>query len=410
MPSVPFSVVPAQSTKRIPRRPTHNFNLKTEPYQIQPFLIAPVLAGETMKNLLMQARVVTDPINSPLIGWWQEYYFFYVKLRDLADRDTIETALLDLGSNLSSISSATDVDWTYHRDGVDWVKKCHDRVVDEYFRDQGETITQHTVGGIPAAQINGTDWTESVYDASEITTDAISSTVDTDFGDFEDRYRTWEFLRQQAMTELSFEDYLRTFGVHLPANEGMHKPELIRFIREWSYPSNTIDPSDGSPTSAVSWSISERADKDRFFKEPGFLFGVTITRPKVYKKDIDEAGVHLLDDALSWLPAMLKDDVATSLKQLAAATGPLATKFGTSAYWVDVRDLFIHGDQFRNYATTETGVSMIDLVATDENESMKYATEASIRALFVDTVTPKYYVRQDGVVSLNILGTQQDYT
>ena len=209
---------------------------------------------------------------------------------------------------------------------------------------------------------------------------------------------------------MSFEDYLRTFGVHMPADEGLHRPELIRYVKDWSYPSNTIDPSDGSPSSAVSWSVAERADKDRFFKESGFLFGVSVTRPKVYKKDIDEAGVHLLDDALAWLPAILRDDVATSLKQISSGTGPLATKYAASDYWVDIRDLFIHGDQFINYATSETDKNLIDLLSADTNQSMKYATEASIQALFFDTVTPNYYVHQDGIVSLNILGTQVDHT
>ena len=72
----------ANRVGRVQRHPKHTFHLFTRPYQIQPFLIAPVLAGETMKNLLLQARVVTDPVQNRLIGWWQEYYFFYVKARD----------------------------------------------------------------------------------------------------------------------------------------------------------------------------------------------------------------------------------------------------------------------------------------------------------------------------------------
>ena len=66
------------------RSPIHRFHLRHYPFQLQPFMLAPVIPGETMKNLLLQARVVTDPIKNGLIGWWQEYYFFYVKHRDLA--------------------------------------------------------------------------------------------------------------------------------------------------------------------------------------------------------------------------------------------------------------------------------------------------------------------------------------
>ena len=71
-------IVNAAKMGRKLRRPEHPFILRHKPWQIQPFLIAPVIPGETMSNLLMQARVVTDPINNPLIGWHIEYYYFYV--------------------------------------------------------------------------------------------------------------------------------------------------------------------------------------------------------------------------------------------------------------------------------------------------------------------------------------------
>jgi hypothetical protein len=71
-------------SRRIPRNPQHRFYLETRPWQIQPFLIAPVLPGETMKNLLLQSRVVSDPLLASLTGWFCEYYFFYCKHRDLA--------------------------------------------------------------------------------------------------------------------------------------------------------------------------------------------------------------------------------------------------------------------------------------------------------------------------------------
>ena len=85
-----------------------------------------------------------------------------------------------------------------------------------------------------------------------------------------------------SMTPPTFEDYLKTFGVKAPPaiREEKHIPELIRYVREWNYPANTVG-SDGSMNSQVVWSIAERADKDRFFAEPGFVFGVTTTRAKV---------------------------------------------------------------------------------------------------------------------------------
>ena len=60
-------VQPQTYTPRARRRvraPMHTFAVRQKPYQIVPFCLAPVLAGETLQNLLMQARVVTDPVKS----------------------------------------------------------------------------------------------------------------------------------------------------------------------------------------------------------------------------------------------------------------------------------------------------------------------------------------------------------
>ena len=113
--------------KRTLRRPTHRFSLRTRPYQIQPCMIAPVLPGETLSNLLLQARVVTDPLNPELrlTGWWNEFYFFYVKHRDLdagirgivtnmmLDPDTDVSALRNAAGNRAYYTFAGGIDWTY---------------------------------------------------------------------------------------------------------------------------------------------------------------------------------------------------------------------------------------------------------------------------------------------------------
>ena len=148
-----------RKTGRKIRSPQHTFNLVTRPFGIYPFMIAPVLAGETLKSATMQARVITDPIkeNARNVGWWNEHYWFYCKLSDLADRDVITAALLNPGANMTTIDSETAsavhnftaaVGVPY----VNWVEKCLQRVTEEYFRDEGETWTINTVEtGIPSA-------------------------------------------------------------------------------------------------------------------------------------------------------------------------------------------------------------------------------------------------------------------
>lgn len=84
---VPVQVQEVARYQRINRRPSHQFQLRTRPWQLQPCVMALVLPGETMENALIQYRAVTDLIKNPLVGWWSEFYLFYVKLSDLDDFD-----------------------------------------------------------------------------------------------------------------------------------------------------------------------------------------------------------------------------------------------------------------------------------------------------------------------------------
>lgn len=401
---------------RRPRRPIHTFHIKQKPFTIQPFMMAPVLPGETLKNALMQSRVVTDPIKNPLIGWWMEYYFFYCKMSDLDGRDDFRAMHLDLEHSLASyVPSATNAKYYQYDDngGIDWVGQCLKRIVEEYFRDEGEAWNNVTIDGMPAASINGDTWLNSVWDATTIDDggdlgDIATAAEDVTMRKLDAARRTYEFMRANQMTNMSYEDFLRTHGVRgVQAEAESHRPELLRYVRDWQYPTNTIDPTDGSAASAVSWALSERIDKDRYFSEPGFIVGLTIPRPKIYMAKQKAGLFQWLDNALAWMPAIMRDDPATSLRLFANNQGPLAGNV-TNGYWVDLRDLFLHGDQFVNYdidAATD-GTGSIDLPTTALQRT--YPTEAMVDLLFAaDTAET---VRQDGVCTLNIMGVQQDYT
>ena len=152
-----------QNVGRRLRTPTHTFQVRHIPFGIQPFFIAPVLAGETMKNLLFQSRAVSDPIRNPLVGWWLEYYFFYVKLTDLDARDTIMNALIDPTNSMSSLNEAANIRYYHAAGGPNWTKLCLKRVVEEYFRDEGDAWDIFKVDtDIPQAMLQGETWQNSL--------------------------------------------------------------------------------------------------------------------------------------------------------------------------------------------------------------------------------------------------------
>lgn len=212
------------------------------------------------------------------------------------------------------------------------------------------------------------------------------------------------------LTEATFEDWLATFGVKIPRkeNEELHRPELLRFVRDWQYPAESTT-SAGLPAAVARWNISERADKDRFFKEPGFVFGVTVTRPKVYLANQKGAAVIMMDDAYAWLPAVLAGESYTSLRELlhtGPADGPLGTT-PSATYWIDLKDLFLFGDQFANFAMSAADKSHVALPSTAL--AKRYAASADADALF-SAASPANTFHEDGIVSLNVLGTLQETT
>ena len=399
---LPVQIAPSPSAKRVMRYPEHTFNLRTRPWQIVPFMCAPVIPGETLKNLLMQTRVISKPLSNSMIGWWHETFFFYVKHRDLDDRDALTAMMLDQTRDNSGLNGVADAS-TYHYGGApNWVAKCLKRVTEEFFRDDGETWNANMIGSYPVAKVKSDYWLDSLLNNTNMPEVADLPETATD----EERsYQTWQFMRQQRMVEMDYEDWLRTYGVRTNRLE-LHRPELIRYVKEWTYPSNVVDTTTGSPVGSAIWSIQERADKDRFFSEPGFVFGVQVTRPKIYMARQKGLAVAAMNDAFSWLPAVMRDDPSTSLKEFAAAAGPLGGNI-TDGYWFDMRDLLLYGEQMFNYATA-AGFNHIALPEASGN--WKYATAAMADTLFISAVSPANEIWTDGVVRMSIATREMDYT
>lgn len=418
----PLAVQRAPKVGRVMRRPVHKWNVRHQPWQIQPICIAPVIPGETLKNAVFQARVVTDPVKNRLIGWWHEYYWYYVPFRALAIADELTKMVVNPDWTPDAIDSNTAVNnhYFYGRNSIDFVKHCLDAVVAYDFRKPDYTGT-HEIDGLPITTINNENWTNSLINDSAVQDwDVAVEDLDGDevleASEVDVALEQYELLRANGLIEMTYEDYLKTYGIKGRAVQKTEEwtPELIRYTRDWQYPSNTVDGS-GNVSSAVSWSIAERIDKDRFMKEPGFIFGVTVSRPKVYLGRQVGAAVSMLDTIRAWLPKIMDNDPYTSLKRFEDGEGPMQTGFAdtapalddatpTQAYYADVRDLFLYGDQFVMNTTAYT----VPLPAKDGN--LSFASGADYDTLFVEQTGTKQHIEQDGLISLVIAGTQRDHT
>lgn len=391
---------------RLPRRPEHRFYVESKPWEITPVMCAPVLPGETLKNVLLQARVVSSPVKSTIVGAWVEYFFFYVNHRQTAKSTAAQAMVLDPSSVLAA--DAADPAYYYAGQGTNWAAACAEVCVREWFREEGEATTVATGrGGRRLAKVGIDAFHESLVDTTVLPDGgALGGTQEAQDKAFE----LYTYLQTMNLTRMTYEDWLATYGVSLPEVQQRDRPELLRYVREWTYPTNTVEATTGVPSAAWSWGIAERADKDRFFKEPGFIMAFQVVRPKIYLGNQTAHAGSMLDRVLRWLPAVMADDPSTSLAEFTTTQGPFGKAVGgfTNGYWLDVRDLFVYGDQWLDAiaASTQSAAVALPTIAA----AHRYATEAMGDGLFVGATDPVRCIRADGSIRLNILGTQQDLT
>ncbi|MCY1672612.1 hypothetical protein OVA07_16565 [Novosphingobium sp. SL115] len=402
-------------TDRVGRYPKHTFQLRELPFTAVPFMIAPVLPGETLNNLYFESRVISDPVLNSIIGWKKEYYFFYVRITDLlvdAIRDMfIDPANTDLSATYGI--AANSQPFYTAKGGIDYAKRSYEKIVQHFFRDEDETLaTATTADGLGIVQIREQSWMDSLTDdlpgQSAVTTASNAQ-------DFDALMDAFEQLRALGIANMSYEDFLRSYGIAIPAkDEG--KPEMLARFSDYQYPSNTINPTSGTPTSALSWVFKNGSKERKFFKEPGFVIGISVTRPKIYFSGLAGNMAAHMTRAWDWMPNYLDGHPETQLKRFSSDSGPLGDRTtATDEYWADMRDLLIHGDQWQNMvafaaAPATTGANHLLPLPDGANHKWKYPTEAMCKSFFVDAGGTNFYVRQDGYVSLAVRGKQVDFT
>lgn len=378
--------------QRDTRTPEYSFQLRTQrPYEIRPFLCAPVLMRETMKHLSWKSVTHTDALASRNLGAWLEQHFYYVKLRDLEERDDIAPFILNQATDLSSLNRAAS-NYTYHAgSGVDWLFACYKRIVDEYWRHDGEVYntagTTDATTGMSLAKIHSAPHRCGIMDSMVSESDLDTAMPSIPSGEMTDLQQAWiayQAALSNAMVEMTFEDYLALGGVRVRKDES-HIPELIGFRKQWTLPSTGMDQSSGTTQSVWFWQMEGEQRKRFIFEEPGFIVGIQCIRPKVYLKNQSSSQIALLTEFVRWLPPQLKGMHGASLDLLDAHAEPFnaldVAGNNTKGVWFDIMDLFQYGDQFVDFDMTLEGDGLHALPANDMTPRW-YPSEADMQALF----------------------------
>lgn len=380
------------------RRPQHQFFLHFRPWELTPFFAAPVVPGETLKSALMQARVLSSPIKNQVVGWWLETYWFYVKHRHLTGLQPGLTDMM-LDSTLSAPDNAgiAEVAMQTAAGEVNYMLEAYKLVVDEFFRGDGETSSGAGVAAdnLNLVRIKLPGWWDSILPATALTDgtggigdDTIGTAALDTVGEVGKALEQWQTLRMLGVTQLEYDDWLRSFGVSIAAPVD-DRPELIRYTREWQLPSSqvSVDATAQRVSSVVSWSPTERLDKDRYFKEPGILFGCVVARPKVYHTHAS-SGLGQLANAMAWQTPMRSGAPYELYQELVA----------DPTFGFDPTDLFNHGDQ---WVRVKVGTGNVPSITWDGESSFPaYAEATDVNAMFVDGANG--HLKMDGVVNLTV--------
>jgi len=407
------SLLSAPPTDRVGRYPKHTFRVNSKPFSIQPFFSARVLPGETLRNLYFESRVVTSPVVNAIIGWKKEYYFFYVRITDLLN-DAMKEMFVDPANAeiTTSVAAANNASLYEANGGVQWTRLAMRRCVETYFRDQDEAWNIAVdAEGLPIAQIRENTFMDSLTD-KDLMPEGAAIAGATDMADLERLMEAFEQLRALGIANMTYEDWLRSQGIAIP-NKDENKPELLARFSEYQYPSNTIEPTTGAPSSAVSWVFKNGERSPKFFKEPGFLIGLSVTRPKVYFGGLSGSAHGFAKRAWDWMPNYLREMPETSLKYFALDTGPVGVRTtDADAYFLDMRDELIYGDQFQNISVFNNAPSNVPadhiLPLPDTSLNWRYPSAAMCMSLFTDTNAGR--IRHDGYVSLSVKGHEVDFT
>lgn len=397
---------------RVARRPRHTFYVQTEAFELNPFMIAPVFANETLVEARFQSRKVSDAMTNALAGAWNEYFLFYVPMRAVIDNGGFsEAGLIDPDANTSAYNRGTTSNLVYTLSGaVDFVQQCLEIVTENYFRDGTEAWDAYEIRtGLPAVAVNQEGWwttlidKDSVIDPSDVTLLDAATTDTLEVSEVAAALQNWRADLRFDLTKMDFEDWLAGQGVRRPRlDRDSRVPEVLRYWRDYGYPTNTVG-EDGTVNTQHSWSSRFMVNRRKYFAEPGFIFGCTCMRPKVFYSNILSAGVTGMNNTFRWTRG-IPDLISGGERQMGyTSAGQLQTAASVEEVFHG-ESLFTLGDQFVNVDMgTDTYINAIALPTADMS-NVRYPTPTMARSVFADTVTPNIYAREDGIVELEILG------
>lgn len=402
-------VQPGATRTRHNRRPNFPVAGTVKPFGLYPLWVHPVLPGETLQGMTMKIDVISKPIKHPLAGCWFETWVCYVKFTDL-DRALGQMFIDDTFATTGYVAGANNPRYFTKAGQIDWVRLITERVAKSYFVHDNEALT--LIDSVPQVKLNNNSWYQNLtFKPAGVTTAQLPGEgADTQLTGF-------QMLQMMNMTELTYENYLKQFGVQSVVS-GIGEPEILRYTRSWTKPVNTVEPTTGAPSSAWVWREEISMDKPKRFDEPGFIVHLAAVRPKMYQGGLPYSFVGNLWGFQDWFPVYNLDLPEGGVRVINTADpvfAPGITTAGPFDLLYDHRDLLSHGEQFVNATAHPFAIPTANglKIAAGNSQSKlqgEYAELADVNALFVSGVAADQFLYYEGISMINVDGHIKDTT
>lgn len=415
----PLQIVqPGMTRTRKKRSPQFPIAGTMKPFGLYPLWATPVLPGETMNMAETKYRLISMPVKHPLTGAWFETWTVFVSLTDM--EETFAQMFISEDVSPTAYRAAADQPRYFTKAGqIQYVKLAMDAVVKGYFRDEEEPDWDtHLIDGVHMAKRTTFDWAQNLmFKPTNLDAAYLPSALPED-----GTLTPLEIMRLSGMSEITYEKYLMQYGVtQKEAVKESRIPEILRYTRDWTVPTNSIEPTTGRPSSAFSWSSTIKSEKPKRFDEPGFVITFGCVRPKMFDSTLRASMIGELWGFGDFFPVYNLADPAAGLKVLDADHKVLNITAGvTDPLMYDHRDMLAHGEQFVNDWAGPYPLPTINtrtLVDGSEVWELRgqYPSATNINDLFVedDATTPadsRMRLFYEGIASCEITGHVADTT
>lgn len=366
-------------TQRSMRQPRFDYLAKHGAGALYPVVIAPVMAGDTLKGSTMMARIVGAPSEqgqaASVTGSWFETWLFYVRIGDLPRAEDVRNLIVD-----PDFVPATPVDFR---------EQCMASIWKAYFIDEaanGETPPpwDASADALNFLNLPGNGWWDSVAPNADLPAPEAGD------DEWQTQWVRYQALRRAKLTQATYEEYLAKSGISVPPqlrvdhDADMKVPELLKWTREFAYP----QPAGYASTSAsnkevfrTQWFIQQKVDRSRFCAEPGFLVSCVAVRPKMYRlydRSIFDP-LDVLQDASGWMPTDFDSDPHASLINIPAEV--IGDTIPAAEATLDIRDTWVYGDQVLGSDFTLTDDRVVALSRNDRYvaDVYEYSIDLQVR-------------------------------